>query len=121
MLYSGLSLEEIEWEQKNLQAQRRAYEPINTQRRIDYLAEIDKIVGNAENRRKVVPFEGEKMRAQPNQIRENRRKENERMKAEAAQQDKETVEQSVPENGDFSEDPFGYDEMFAGFAKQEDD
>lgn len=120
--FSGLSIEEVDWLSRSLAGQRNAYQDITLQADIDHDAEVEAIVKEAEQSSRTISFEGAKMKAKPKQIRENRKRENELMKAEAeAKRVKETAENETPENEDYSDDPYGYDAMFAEYAEEGDD
>jgi hypothetical protein len=88
------------------------------QSEIDSTREIEKIIQEAETARKVVSFGAAKMKAKPDQIRKNRKEEADRIrrgKEKAAPEP--TPEKSTPIRGE----AFGYDDIFAQFADEEDD
>jgi hypothetical protein len=117
-LYSAESLEEIDWLQNRQRAQKGAYSDVALQSEIDSTREIEKIIQEAETARKVVSFGAAKMKAKPDQIRKNRKEEADRIrrgKEKAALEP--TPEKSTPIRGE----AFGYDDIFAQFADEEDD
>ena len=121
--YMDLSLEEYEWQQGQNREQKAQYAETMLQSEIDHNAKIEEIIQQAEQDSKVMSFERKRREMTTKKIKENRKKEVERMR-----QDKETkstlndapIESAIPKTPEPTT-AYDYGSVFAGFAEEEDD
>lgn len=119
--YTGGTLEEIDWRQKQLKTQRAAYSDISLQSNVDSSAAIDDIIQSAKADAKKISIESRRYSLRSSEIRANRRAEAAKLRAKAEEAEEVSPQQDSVEETDLLRSTSAYDATFAGFLDDEED